>query len=112
MLSFDCTQLSPIGTDEFPCFGAHQMFHSYGNGEKPYCYAVKVGIKKTEGVSEMLVKIPLSDYQKSMARKLNIQLHKVYPTTVAFTNLKIYQYHFPDKVVFTATADKFEIREE
>ena len=106
------TNLSPIGTDEFPCMGAHQMFHSYGNGEKPYCYAVKVGIRKTEGVSEMLVKIPLSEGQKNMARKLNIQLHRMYPATVAFTNLKIYRYKFPDKIVYTATADKFEIRED
>lgn len=104
------TNLSPIGTDEFPCLGARHLFHRNGNDEKPYCYALKVAIKETDGIKEMLVKIPLSEQQTLLAKAMYTQLFTRYPVTVVFDNLKIYRYQFPDKIVYTATADMFEIK--
>lgn len=112
MLPIDYVTLSPIGTDEFPCLGAKHLFKSYGNGEKPYCYALRVAIKETDGIKEMLVKIPLSKQQVQLAHELATELFKRYPVTVTFENLQIYRYQFPDKIVYTATATTFQIMED
>ena len=106
------THLSPIGTDEFPCLGAKHLFKSYVNDEKPYSYALRVAISETDGIKEMLVKIPLSKQQALLANILCKQLFKRYPVTVVFENLKVYRYQFPDKIVYTATADRFGIKED
>jgi len=104
--------LSPIGTYEFPCFGCHYMLRP--KDETPHCFAIKVGIKKTEGVTEMLVKIPLSAKQKQLASELyDTLLHSsVYPVTVEFVNMKCYRYDIRGKIIYSATASDFIIKEE
>lgn len=110
MFPVDFTELSPVCSNEFPCFGAHYM--QVPDQKVPYAYAVKVGIKKTDGVCEMLVKIPLSAHQKEVAKILvNELMHGSYPVSVAFEGLKCYRNKFGDKIIFSATADSFKIME-
>ena len=111
MLPVDFKDLSPIGTNAFPCFGAHYMQAPKQN--TPYAYALKVGIKKTEGVLDMLVKIPLSAYHKKKAKKLIEHLSNgSIPVTVAFKNIRCYQHNFDGKLIISATADSFKIMED
>lgn len=111
MLPVDYKILSPIGTNVFPCFGAHYL--QAPKQKKPYAYALRVGIKKTEGVLDMLVKIPLSAHQKETAKSLFEHLtNGSIPVTVAFENIQCYQHNFDGKIIISATADSFKIQED
>lgn len=101
--------LSPIGTDEYPCFGAHHVFRSKDYKEKPYAFALKVGIKNNQ---TMLVKIPISAEQALLAEMLRKKFDTCYPVSVRFKNLRCYYYEHGANTGYTATADKFEIQED
>lgn len=103
--------LSPIGTNEFPCFGGHHMFHTPKYKEKPfpYAFALKVGIKNNQ---TMLVKIPISKEQSVLTEQLFKKFDTCYPVSVKFKNLCCYYYEYGANTGYTATADKFEIQED
>lgn len=111
MLPASHTTLSPIGTDEFPCTGAHLMYRQTSSKPHPYCYALRVGIKKTDNCTEMLVKIPLSDTQKRLAQELLQAFKCTYPVSVTFQNIQIRRYEINQKIIYSATADTFQITE-
>lgn len=110
MLPIDYRKLSPIGTNEFPCMGAHSMWRP--KEDKPYCYALRVGIKKTDDCLDMLVKIPISDAQKKLKQDLLKHFYQTYPITVQFENLQIFKYQINSKIIYTGTADSVQILEE
>ena len=101
--------LSPIGTDEYPCFGAHHVFRSRDYKEKPYAFALKVGIIDN---MTMLVKIPISEEQSRLAEMLRNEFNTSYPVSVKFINLCCYYYEYGNNTGFTATAESFIIQEE
>lgn len=111
MIPVDYKSLSPIGTNEFPCFGAHYL--QAPKQKTPYAYALRVGIQKTDSVLDMLVKIPLSAHQKEKAKILIEHLSNgSIPVTVAFKNIRCHLHNISGKTIISATAESFEIQED
>ena len=101
--------LSPIGTDEFPCFGIHVSFHCINKEPVPDYICVKVGTSRR---CMMLVKLPYIEATKLLKKELIAALKLKYPVTVRFSNLQCYAYQIHGNSGFTGYAKSFEILED
>lgn len=105
----DSKSLSPIGTDEFPCFGVHTSFHHEAKEPVPDYICLKVG---TSHQCMMTVKLPYIDIIKYKKKILIDAIKNNYPVTVRFSGIRCYAYHFNKNSGFTGYANSFEIMED